>query len=739
MEATDDDTLYDLESNGRGSESGISMPTSTSEESSAQRTSYQSQQSHQSHQSQQSQSQQSQRSNMELQQPLHVDYILVAEFSIDKGPTMEYQYPAPISGDEHMLAELMLPDQTHRRNQDWTVFFLHKEEEETEDDPGQQPLIYVLNLVNTKRDNRIKRGAKVKAMAICTRHSFLHIYKPILLLALEEYFKKPTQETLAEIFVAVNTMDMSCVPHLSVFERQILATSENKEMFLEKFEEMMPAAPDAAGEQAVMTPEGGTRTTYFEIGPGSQRNKLINGKLGKIRDSHEYETSVTYKGVKIPIKVPVAVMPETVGDFSLIQLITTFSTPHSQNPQPFPLHPHLTTNGPYTHPVIVLVNALLTQKRIVFLGHGRPSGEVANHVLAACYLASGGVLKGFTRHAFPYTDISKIEELLYVNGFIAGVINPMFANQARWWDVLCDIDTGRIRISPELKPPPLTDGLSFFNLNPNMGVADYVKHDTMDNAFMEDISHCISSRFGEWAVRARWRDWVLRFTRMATAFEEAVYGASALWIGHEENHVIKGHGYVWADEALKTRDLTANAARIEGWRGTRSYLTLVQESAQLYQAKPIKIVDLHHQIDRLRVLRLSHEDSEKIYMVLKHYVDDYEEINQLLCVIPETQNGIFPIAFGLFHPNQKVRFAVVELLEKISTHMAGRHFFNNMNRFQRLAYIRLKQERENSGGFSPVATEAANGVGSFSTTTTPTTAAGVPRFAAFGPNGRGGP
>ncbi|EGX47726.1 hypothetical protein AOL_s00083g234 [Orbilia oligospora ATCC 24927] len=152
MEATDDDTLYDLESNGRGSESGISMPTSTSEESSAQRTSYQSQQSHQSHQSQQSQ-----RSNMELQQPLHVDYILVAEFSIDKGPTMEYQYPAPISGDEHMLAELMLPDQTHRRNQDWTVFFLHKEEEETEDDPGQQPLIYVLNLVNTKRDNRIKR------------------------------------------------------------------------------------------------------------------------------------------------------------------------------------------------------------------------------------------------------------------------------------------------------------------------------------------------------------------------------------------------------------------------------------------------------------------------------------------------------------------------------------------------------------------------------------------------------
>lgn len=127
-----------------------------------------------------------------------------------------------------MLAELMLPDQAHVRNQDWTMFFLHKdtsqEEEEAElkmerhrrrrrkkdiadglvepeedeeaaeeedmselegdgsDDSEAEggegpPLIYVLNLVNTKQDKTAKRGAVVKAMAICTRHPFLHIYK----------------------------------------------------------------------------------------------------------------------------------------------------------------------------------------------------------------------------------------------------------------------------------------------------------------------------------------------------------------------------------------------------------------------------------------------------------------------------------------------------------------------------------------------------------------------------------
>ena len=128
---------------------------------------------------------------------------------------MEHQYPGPISGDEHMLAELMLPDQAHVRSQDWTIFFLHKdttEDEELKDEKRKRrerrdrkgaregngpsdstadlngghgeeadvqslgsdetdsdsasddssssegpPLIYVLNLVNTKQDNTVKR------------------------------------------------------------------------------------------------------------------------------------------------------------------------------------------------------------------------------------------------------------------------------------------------------------------------------------------------------------------------------------------------------------------------------------------------------------------------------------------------------------------------------------------------------------------------------------------------------
>ena len=202
---------------------------------------------------------------------------------------MEHQYPVAITGDEHMLAELMLPDQAHVRNQDWTIFFLHKdtsqEEEEaelkserrrlrqrrrdiangliepeegdeddeehasdaesdtsseSESEGGQgPPLIYVLNLVNTKQDKTAKRGAVVRAMAICTRHPFLHIYKPLLLLALEEYFKNPHPSTLVTLYDAVNNMDLSLMPRLSLLERHLLQSSSNPDLFVEKFEQMI--------------------------------------------------------------------------------------------------------------------------------------------------------------------------------------------------------------------------------------------------------------------------------------------------------------------------------------------------------------------------------------------------------------------------------------------------------------------------------------------------------------------
>ncbi|KAJ5678496.1 uncharacterized protein N7477_004129 [Penicillium maclennaniae] len=671
----------------------------------------------------------------------HVEYILVASFHIDRGPIMEHQYPAAISGDESMLAELMLPDQTHVRSQDWTIFFLHKDtsgdddeegeggadiqhenpdeasEEESSDDDEEggegPPLMYVLNLVNTKQDNTVRRGAVVKAMAICTRHSFLHIYKPLLLLALEDYFKSPYPETLATLYDAVNNMDLSLMPKMSILERHILQSSNTKEMFIEKFEQMIRQREEEEAEDTECPPSPKKLSRY--VLP---------------RDTHEFESKVVYHDIPIPVKIPTVIWPETVGDFSLVKLIQTFAGPHATSPQPFPSHPHLTTSGPFTHPIIVLVNAILTQKRVVFLGHNRPSGEVAEAVLAACALASGGILRGFTRHAFPYTDLTKIDDLLKVPGFIAGVTNPTFENHPEWWDVLCDLPTGRMKISSHVESAPVTEGLLFFQQQ-NALLPNHNSHahsdPTGDTLFMQDILRSIANRHGENAIRAKWRAYITKFVRVAAAFEETVYGASNLYIigpGEElspdsptgqqtdaaDPSSLRGHGYVWPDELAKQRELSASVSRIEGWRNTRSYYSYIQDIAAMYfPARPIQRPDLHHHHDRLRALKLSHADSAAIYIALSHAVKDYAGVCQLLTVAPENQAGLFYISMGLFHPDQVVREATVDLLDRIASHPAGRHFWTHLNRFAKLGHYRVKRDRDAaqspiSGAGSPTVT-----------------------------------
>ena len=555
-------------------------------------------------------------------------------------------------------------------------------------------------------------------MAICTRHSFLHIYKvgtehfsrqrlrglglikpqPLLLLALEEYYKSPIPETLEALYNAVNSMDLSLMPRLSMLERHILLASDAKDLFVDKFDQMI--------QQRMALEADDTKSPDSP----SKSNGDTNGQRPRYvvpRDTHEFETKVIYNMIPVPIKVPSAISPETVGDFSLIKLIQAFAGPHSTSPQPFALHPHLTTSGAYTHPIIVLVNALLTQKRVIFLGHNRPSGEVAEAVLAACALASGGILRGFTRHAFPYTDLTKIDDLLNVPGFVAGVTNPTFANHPEWWDLLCDVPTGRMKISNRLEAAPITDGLVYFQqqnpgfaLSPTslVGREPASSDPTGDMLFMEGIMNSITSRYGESVIRTKFREHIIKFTRISAAFEETVYGASALYIGaseaDSETHGVSGHGYVWSDEAAKSRELGANVWRIEGWRNTRSYYTFIQDLASVWERRPIRSIDLGHQHDRLRSQKLSHADSGAIYLAFAASVQSYDELCQLLTVTPESNAGLFYIGLGLFHPDAKVRTAVVELLDRMVDHEAGKHFWAQLGRFAKLAFMRAKREGE---------------------------------------------
>lgn len=101
--------------------------------------------------------------------------------------------------------------------------------------------------------------------------------------------------------------------------------------------------------------------------------------------------------------------------YSLITLIQTFSTFTGTIG---PVHPHLHTNGSLTPPIIVLFNALMTYKRVLFLGgSGQPASQVSNFVLSAAALGSGcGMFFGadLTERCFPYSNLTNLDNQLAV-------------------------------------------------------------------------------------------------------------------------------------------------------------------------------------------------------------------------------------------------------------------------------------------------------------------------------------
>jgi hypothetical protein len=98
--------------------------------------------------------------------------------------------------------------------------------------------------------------------------------------------------------------------------------------------------------------------------------------------------------------------------------------------------------------------------------------------------------------------------------------------------------------------------------------------------------------------------------------------------------------------------------------------------------------------DRLRTQKLTPAASRDIYIAMAKYTHSYDEICQLLSVAPEAHAGLFYIALGLFHRDRDVRIKVVDLLERISEHEAGQHWWKALSRFEKLAFIRIKREAE---------------------------------------------
>ncbi|RDB24706.1 Protein mesA [Hypsizygus marmoreus] len=801
----------------------------------------------------------------------HCSFVLLAEFHIFEGAQLKYQFPQPLGVDEGVLAMSMLPDGAETQLDDWTIFFLNQtpfntispvlaletpevkaiglpgdpEDESRKDKPD---LLCVLNLVRTKHDKTLDRGAKVLALAICTRHPFIQIFKPFLLMALDDYFSDPSQDCLARLFDAVNAMDLSGAPLLTRHEKLVMRASERKDIFAEKFthlshnwngsnpglgakhilqhkstnsgesyssfeegllsrhreraqdesrtrdrdvptrrdrgeSESTTFAPSAhqeppddssfsLGGSAVwvgdesgldLTPKDGGDTSSIlslvgsntMVGPSSRKRRSTDAssssshahsrdhanrlpanvapsyydphlRSGLAKDTHFYHTSVAYRDHQIPIKMPLSTFPEEVGDYSLITLIKEFS---SHQLVSGPQHPHLHTNGPQTHPIIILFNALVTGKRIIFLGHKRPAGEVSSFVLSACALGSGcgAVLRGFIERSFPYANLNNRDEWESVPAYIAGVTNPIFES-SRAWDLLLVIGAGTVTVAKDIHTTypvttntalgaPIISRTGTLKAESSIGSEDDVGRvsgkdggraeftakadNNADKIFIEDIRAAIEDHFGESLVRTRFTEYVTRFVRLASRYEEEVTGSTKFGFPSSSFTEIPGRppqlgsGITFSDEATCMRELTANAQRIEAWRKTNSYQYCVTDFAKFQANSAIKGFDVLHQLFRLRHAK-NLSDSE-VLLIMRTLADNcrtYEQVVELLAYLMPHGGGLLHLGFGLFHQREAVREATVDLFNQLRAYPVGVLYLQSLNHFQRYAYVRQAHARE---------------------------------------------
>ncbi|CAE6467511.1 unnamed protein product [Rhizoctonia solani] len=758
----------------------------------------------------------------------HAAYVLLAEFDIDQGSVLTHQYPYPMGIDEQFIAEMMIPDGVHDQKSDWTIFFLNQVAENTvtnsliDDEPAssgeKQPLLYVLNLVRTVKNPNARRGANVKALALCTPHPYLHIFKPILTMALDDYFVQPDVQCLARLFDAVNAMDVSRAPVLSRDEMLIMRATERKDVFAEKFfgtELLADIIPkdargphdsisstasmdtfdtdivtgvrsrkssftsdsahshspptslkiknDGSNEDVAAKPNGDSHRTSLDRMSVASSVHLVNRgdnsstghgsvapttrKVINSRDSHFYTSFIRYyprlkEGhLDLPVHCPLSTFPEEVGDFSLIKLINTFP---SSNPVLGPITPHLHPQGAQTHPLVVLFNALVSQKRILFLGQRLPAGDVANFVLAACAFGAGcSVLRGFTERAFPFVGLFHTRVLEGLDSFIAGASNPVFET-VPIWDVLCNINTGRITVRKDITipppPPPLPStshapsierigqgigasipstagigGTGAFpappaGLAPKSGTVRAEDDDSRgskkadesessDSMLMEDISAVIQNHAGELLVRARVADYVQRFVRVAARWECEVNKFTE--IDHPSKQYGEGQlgsGVTFIDEALVAREMPANAWRINAWRKTSYYTSYRDDFKAHLENRHIKTIDINHLVSRLRYGRnMSDGEAEMIMRSLCAYVQTYEEVVELLALLPPHHGGLTPLCFGLFHPDVNIRDLTVDFITNLRSYPIGLQFLAGLNYFHRFGYVRLAQQRELGG------------------------------------------
>ena len=625
---------------------------------------------------------------------LTVDYVLLAEFDILKGSVVRLQYPRPTGVKEQLLAECMLPEGAHLRESDWTVFFINdrmvrqaqqerREAEEKEREKAErkaqrereaaaaadsvtehatapahstdtttsgttasehpvptltQPTAEadlsadsasgsdddyycVLNLCRTKYDKGVKRGAMVKSLAIVTRHRFYAAFKPVLMLALDAIFDvAPIAASSALSPVAGQAKDEAA-------DDEGVSGQEAVYQLVEELYRSINAVSFPASLTTPLTP---------------LQLSLVTAAAVSAPHSAPASPPLTlhFLNTSFPLRLPAHLLPSEVLESSLTSLVSLFGA----------------------H-IMDIYAALLAQRRVIFLAYQQPASSVSLLVLSSLLLLSPPY-PSLLHRAFPYVSLTNMD-FLSVPGYVAGVTNPIFESRSAWWDLLCDVSDGSVRLSPAYAEEVRGGGSA-----------------AADAALWAEVSYGVAQKYGEEWLRAVFRDYTAYM--LSLVHDTAVFPDQPTRTAQLEQHQARINAILRSPTYTAYLQQQADgSATDEGrqWQVVQSAVTLHVRTLQHRTQPPAELLAL---LSDLHTLLFASSSSAAAAATGQSSA----LLQHALALMPESQGGLMPLAVYVLHRDDKVRLAVVRLLQRIDGDAEGRRWMSALNYFVLLAYDR---------------------------------------------------
>ena len=95
---------------------------------------------------------------------------------------------------------------------------------------------------------------------------------------------------------------------------------------------------------------------------------------------------------------------------------------------------------------MTIYDGILNDQKIIFLGGTSTSCKQLSSLIFGCLSMVGPLSFGFLKRLHPYRNLYDLN-FLNINNCIYGVTNPIFKSKTKSWDILCEVETGKIAIS----------------------------------------------------------------------------------------------------------------------------------------------------------------------------------------------------------------------------------------------------------------------------------------------------